>query len=121
MHLNFKTIGPVAMTEELSSFATLKIRKLEKFLNRTDGAMADVELEMMKGHTGGDIFRAEINLTYPGGFVRAESSKNTMHHAIEVAVSDAGRKLKGELGKKRVLSRKGGGILKKMLRKFSKS
>ena len=120
MHINVKTSGEVLLTEELRSFVNEKLAKLEDLLDPKDSTvMADVELESKtRSQRTGNIHRAEINLRFKGGFVRAEASRESMHSAIDEAVDEARSELRKRGGKRRDLVRRGAARIKDFLRKF---
>lgn len=120
MQINLKTSGSIALTSELRAFAELKVRKLEQLLDDRDtSALVDVELgTSVGGQKTGDLYRAEINLQYAGGFVRSEAVRETMHHAIDVSVAEARTELRKKVGRKRDLMRRGALKVKKLFRRF---
>ncbi|MES2014309.1 MAG: ribosome-associated translation inhibitor RaiA [Patescibacteria group bacterium] len=120
MHINFKASGSIVLTEELRDFVTSKVQKIEHLLDSSDtSSMADIELATTtRGQKTGDVYRAEINVQFAGGFVRAEAIEETMHHAVEVAVEEARRELRKSFGRKRALMRRGASKIKDFFRGF---
>lgn len=123
MHINLKATGSVVLTEELREFVAEKLRKIEHLLDSKDtSTMADIELATTtRGQKTGDVFRAEINLQFAGGFVRAEAIEETLHHAVEVAVEEARREIRKTFGRKRTLMRRGATKIKDFFRGFGGS
>ncbi|MBV9349205.1 MAG: ribosome-associated translation inhibitor RaiA [Patescibacteria group bacterium] len=121
MEIVIKTRGSVILTDEMRTFADHKVRKLEKFISPGDTtALADVELASVSKSRTGDLFRAEINLSFAGGFIRAEASRETLHAAIDKAVSEARREMRVFRTKHRDLMRRGAAKVKKLFRRFQK-
>lgn len=112
--------GAVVLTDELKKFIEEKLRKLEVLLDSADTtAMADVEVSTTAGgQRTGDIFRAEINLQFSGGMVRAEATRDTLHAALDEAVGEARRELRKSKGKRRDLMRRGAAQVKDFFRRF---
>lgn len=123
MRLNLKATGSVVLTPELQEFVETKIKKLEKLIDPADTtAMADVELcTTVGGQRSGDVYKAEINIQYVGGFTRAEATDYTMHRAIDTAVDEGRRELRKTFGKRRELMRRGAMKVKDFFRRFTGS
>lgn len=123
MQINIKTSGSIVLTSELRMFVEKKVTKLTQLLDPTDStALADIELGTgVGGQKVGDVCRAEINLQYTGGFVRSEAMRETMHNAIESAVTEARAELRKKIGRKRALVRRGAKKVKDFFRGFGGS
>lgn len=122
MEIKIKTTGAVVLTDELRQFVELKVGKATKLLDPTDTtALAEVEIGTTSaGQRTGDVFRAEINLSFEGGMVRAEAVRDTLHAAIDEAVGEARREVKKFRGKHRDLARRGAASVKNFFRRFGK-
>lgn len=120
MQINLKTSGSIVLTDELRTFAEGKARKLEQLLDPTDKtALSDIELGTeVGGQKTGDIYKAEINLQYAGGFVRASATRDSMHTAVDSMVAEARKELRKKVGRKRTLVRRGGAAVKELFRRF---
>ncbi|MES2135289.1 MAG: ribosome-associated translation inhibitor RaiA [Patescibacteria group bacterium] len=122
MQINLKTSGSIVLTSELREFVESKARKFEQLINSKDESLVDIELgTSVGGQKTGEVYRAEINLQYPGGFVRSEATRETMHKAIEVAVAEARAELRKKIGRKRDLVRRGAAKVKDFFRGFGGS
>ena len=107
------------LTEEVRAFIEDKVGKLEKLINPNDSTlMADVEVASASGSRTGDLFRAEINMTFKGGSVRAEASRETLHAAIDEAVSEARGEIRRTRTKHRDLIRRGAASVKEFFKRF---
>lgn len=123
MQINLKTSGAIVLTDELRAFVEKKSAKLTQLIGSKDAtALADIELgTSVGGQKVGNVYRAEINLQYADGFVRAEATRDTMHNAIDVAVGEARAELRKKVGRKRDLMRRGAAKVKGLLRRFGGS
>ena len=119
LEITIKTTGAVLLTGELRAFVEEKVGKLEKLLDPADTTtLAEVELESVNQSRTGDSFRAELNLSYAGGFTRAEAKRETLHAALDEAVAEARRGLRKNRTKHRDLVRRGAVRVKDFFRRF---
>ncbi len=117
--IKIKTTGAVVLTEELRSFIAEKVGKLSKLLDASDtSALAEVEVESIADSRDGDVYRAELNISVAGGFVRAEAKRVTLHAAVDEAVAEARRALRKARTKHRDLVRQGAAQVKEFFRKL---
>ncbi len=115
-----KATGAVMLTDELRTFIDEKLKKLEKLLDPNDQMVrADIEVATTGGARTGAQFRAEINLHFTGGFVRAEATREAMHPAIDEAVEEARAELRKVVTKHRDLIRRGASRVKDIFRYWS--
>ncbi|MCX6712795.1 MAG: ribosome-associated translation inhibitor RaiA [Candidatus Vogelbacteria bacterium] len=118
MNISIKTTG-IELTPALSDYATEKIRSLERFLLSFDQSAVIVEIEIgktTKHHKLGDVFRAEVNLSYPGNNLRAETEQEDLYAAIDIVKDNLAEEIHEKNRKKNSLFRRGGRILKRILR-----
>lgn len=121
METKIKVTGSVILTDELTQHIDKKIQKLNTFLKNDSTALIEVEIgTTSNGQRTGDVYRGEIHATFGGGDVYAEATHNTMHGAIDSAVSEARRELRKKLGKSRTLLRRGEAQVKDFFRNFGK-
>jgi len=124
MKINIKATN-MDLTDEISTYLTERVESLSKFIDnkaQEDGSvMADVEVGTSSNHhQSGEIYRAEINLTVSGQLIRAVSEKSDLFLAIDDMRDQAQNSITSSAGKKRDLLRKGGAMVKNMLRGFKK-
>jgi ribosomal subunit interface protein len=113
--------GAVVLTDELREFIDVKMQKLEKVMDMSDTSIkADMELGTTGGARTGEQYRAEINVVFSGGFVRAEATRETLHTAIDEMIEEARTELNKTRTKQRDLFRRGRSKVKDFLRYFSK-
>lgn len=90
------------LTDGLRKRIEEKIGGLKKFFSADEGggegssAMARVEVGLISAHhKSGKIFRAEVNLSFSGDFVRAEAESEDMYQAIDMVRDKLERELDG--------------------------
>ena len=117
-----ETTGSVMLTDEVREFLEKKLEKLEKLLDKKDTAtLIRIELGTNAGGSRtGDLYRAEINITFRGGFARAEAARDSLHAAIDEAVTEARREIRKSRTKHRDLVRRGAARVKDFFRNFGK-
>lgn len=109
---------------ELSSDATArmtrKVTALKKYMGKdSDNAHAYVELgKETTAHQSGDVWRSEINLTFPGSQFRAVAVKDTLETAIDESVNELAKELRRSKKRGETLVRQGGSVLKGLMRGF---
>lgn len=116
--INIKTTGDVVLREELRDFVSEKLERVVKLIDPNDGsARVDVELASIPGGRSAS-FRAEFNISFKGGLVRAEAKKETLHTAIDAALEDARREVRRDKTRHRDLVRRGAKQVKDLFRGF---
>jgi ribosomal subunit interface protein len=71
-------------TEDLKSYIHKKMNMLKKYLGDTVVLNCDVELDhSLSKQNKGKIYRAEVNLTLPGTFLRVDKTEKTINKAID--------------------------------------
>ncbi|OIO30711.1 ribosomal subunit interface protein [Candidatus Nomurabacteria bacterium CG1_02_43_90] len=122
MKINIKTTN-MEGTAALSSYVEEKLQSVEKFTlpHESEDVVAEVEIGKINNHhQSGDVFRAEVNLRVRGKSFRATSEKSDLYAAIDDMRNELVREITSHKDKARTIVRRGGGILKKMLRFGSK-
>ena len=109
MQIVIKTSGTVTLTDELRAFVDEKAGKLAPRIDPHDAAaLMEIDLgSAMGGQRTGDVYRAEINLSYKNGFLRAEASCPRVHEALDQALNELKRELKKSFGQRRDIFRRG--------------
>lgn len=116
MKINLKTKN-FSLTPSIRNYLEQKLNSLDKFLPSDESISADIELaKTTKHHQGGDIFRAEVNLTIPGRLIRAAVEEWDLRVAIDKAKDELQREIKSNKEKKISLYRKGARLFKRLLR-----
>lgn len=108
------------LTPDVSSQVYEKLSVIEKYIqvNGDREILAEVELGLIsKHHKKGDVYRGEINVSSDGEFYRAVSKKSTLNEVFDDLKDQIGKVVKRRVGKKDSLMRKGGRLIKKMLRR----
>jgi ribosome-associated translation inhibitor RaiA len=73
-------------------------------------------LQKVTEQQSGRIYRAEINLLVGGRLFRAEATEEQMEHAIDVMRDEVKRELRKARDKQQSLMKRGGKLIKDMLR-----
>ncbi len=110
------------LTQAISNYATKKVSQLEKFVSADDTSAA-VDIEVGKTtahHHAGDVFRAEFNLFVGGKQYNAVSQKEDLYAALDDVKDEIARELSKTKTRTRDLARRGGAMVKDMVRGFFK-
>lgn len=109
------------VTPEVTKLVTKRVATLEKFLKSMPEAHVYVELEKVQPlQQNGPIWRAECMLQIPGEVIRAEATEHSFDTAVPKAVGDLSREIRKYKNKRNSLGKKGGAMLKAMLRGFGR-
>ncbi len=112
--------GAVVLTDEIKDYVEEKLHKIEKVLDKNDTTvLAEVELGTTGGSRTGEQYRAEINLTYKGGFARAEATRDNLRNAIDEAVEEARTEVHKHVTKNRDVRRRDSSRVKDFFRFWS--
>lgn len=120
MIINIKATN-TELTPAISSYVEEKVNGLDKFIVAKDpeSVLANVEIGLStKHHQSGKVFRSEINLHIGGKYIRAVSEQEDLYAAIDDMRDQIIREIKSFKEKKRDLARKGGSIIKDILKGF---
>jgi ribosomal subunit interface protein len=115
-----KATGAVVLSDEIRDYVEEKMHKIEKVIDKSDTTvLAEIELATTGGSRSGEQYRAEINLTYKGGFARAEATRDNLKNAIDEAVEEVRGEVHKHVTKHRDLARRGSSKVKDFLRYWS--
>ena len=108
------------MTPDVSSYLDEKIASIEKMLG-DDAHSARLEVEIMRDggnqRHGEHMWKAEMNITYPGGpSIRATNQASSVNAAIDDVKEEAARQIRSERQAHRRVIRKTGAAIKRFLR-----
>jgi putative sigma-54 modulation protein len=115
MRTNIKATG-IELTPAITSYVEKKIGGIEKYFGGTDPV---VQVEVGKStqhHKNGPIFRAEVRVSGAGLNAYAASEQTDLYAAIDVVKDDIIQKLTHEKGKRDTMMRRGGRMMKNMMR-----
>lgn len=103
------------ITPAIQEYLDKRLMGLEKFLD--EHAIIEAELgKTSNHHRSGDIFRAELNVTVHGDFVRAVSEKEDLYASIDEARQELLDILSSRKDKKQTLWKRGGQRVKNLIR-----
>jgi len=119
MKINLKGTG-IELTDAITDYATKKISTLEKFLVRkNEGAVFRIEVgKISKHHKGGDVFKAEVNVTGGGLDIYAVSEAEDLYAAIDLVEAEIQRELVQGKSRKLKLLRRGQRAIKDLMKDF---
>ena len=74
----------IDLTDPLREYINEKVGSLDKFLVRYGEVHAQVEVaRATKHHKHGDVYYAEVNLSFPGGSLRATDTSEDIRTSID--------------------------------------
>lgn len=119
MEIHFKGTN-YDLPAQVSEHAKRKIESLGKYLGKgKEGARAYVDLGKESGaHQNGSIWRADINFDLDGDRFYAKAIEESIERAIDVSVAELTSEIKTARKKKQSLARKGGSLVKALMRGF---
>ena len=117
MNVNFKFKG-ADVTQDVKDYAEQKAQMLTKYLSdRVQDARVDVEFSEDSKHISGEVYRVDMVVVAPALDMHAVGHGETMQSAIDMAKDDLARRLRRKKRKDTSMLRKGGRILKRVLRR----
>jgi ribosomal subunit interface protein len=117
MNINLKGTG-IELTPAITDYAHKKISALEKYLSaKSSVAVFHVEVgKTTKHHKGGDVFRAEVNVSGGGLNLYAVEEAEDLYAAIDLVEAELARELVHEKGKRAKLLRRGQQKIKDLIK-----
>ena len=116
MNINFKAKN-LDIPESITDYAEKKLQTLNKFLRQVPTeARVDIELSKDQKHNKGDVYRTDITLVAGEIDLHAVGHGETLQASLDVAKDELINRLTKDKKKKLHLIRKGGRMIKKMLR-----
>ncbi len=102
---------------EMQDLMEHKLHTLEKYLGEETDINCEVEFERVTAHKSGNVHRVETNLYKGGKMYRAEATEDSFEKAIDEVRNELDKRLRRDNKKRGALMRKGGQILKRMMRR----
>ena len=112
--INFKATQ-TDLDDAMRTLTEQKLQTLEKFFGDAS-VLCDVEFEKVAAHQNGDIYRVEVNLQVDGTLFRAEATLDSFEKAIDEVRDELDKELRRARKKHDTLVRRGGRMIKDMLR-----
>ena len=109
------------LTEEIQNFTLKKLSAISKFVGKELETEAQVFVELGRetgAHTQGKVWRAEFNFDQGSKRLRAQATEELLEDAIDEAIKDLSRELRSDKSRRESLGKRGGLVLKSMLRGF---
>ncbi|MEK7505234.1 MAG: ribosome-associated translation inhibitor RaiA [Patescibacteria group bacterium] len=116
MKINIKATG-IELTTAIRSYLETKLEPLKKLLGtKEEGAIIQTELgKETKHHKHGEVFRAEINLSFAGKQLRAVATANDLYAAIDEVKDELVQETKSGRSKAQSRVKRGARAAKKLL------
>jgi putative sigma-54 modulation protein len=116
MKINIKATG-IELTPAISDYVHKKVSSLQKYLEKVSDVVAQVEVgKSTRHHKSGEVFRAEVHLVGAGLDLYAASEQIDLYAAIDVVKDEISRNLTHQKGKRFALARRGGRMVKDMMK-----
>lgn len=116
MNINIK-VKNIELTEAIKSYAEKKLLSLEKFIHdEPENVRAEIEVgKISHHHKSGDVFRAEVRISFKGREIYVVSEKDDLYAAIDEMKAMAERECTSLKDKKLTLVKRGSAKIKKIL------
>lgn len=116
ININIKSTN-FNMTPDIREMIEDKIKLLDKFIDLKDEetALAEIEIDKSTHHKKGEIFRAEINLSFKGRIYRASETHFDPRNAIEQAKNEIEKSVRRMKGKKESMFKRGARRIKNLI------
>jgi len=117
IHIKTKDLD---LTPELSSLIHERMDVLKKFIDTEGDKDILVEVEVgrrLLGKNKGNVYRAEANVSGDGNVYRATTKSQSVTDALDDLKDEITRVVKRRQNKKNDLARRGGRMIKKLLRR----
>jgi ribosomal subunit interface protein len=119
MSINIKATG-IELTPAIREYLENKIMSLGKLVDfSSDNVLVEAGVGRITGHhRTGEVFKAEVNLTVAGQLIRVKAVEADLYAAIDKVKDELSNKLSSDQKKKITLVRKGGRMIKNLLKKL---
>lgn len=120
MKINIKATN-MDLTSAINGYVNKRLSKLEKFFKEESDPIFYVEVaKTTNHHKQGDVFKAEFNIEIPGNKFYVFSEKEDLYKAVDCALGELARQIKGSKDRKNTLFKRGATSVKKMLKGISR-
>jgi ribosomal subunit interface protein len=107
----------IGLTPSIQEYVESRLQALNKFIPEKD-VVVEVDLHKTTNHhKQGEIFQAEISCRYKGEYYRVVISAEDLYIAIDQSSEQFQKEFLVKKGKKLSLLRKGGALIKKIMRR----
>lgn len=120
MKINIHTKN-MELTEAIENYVNERVGSLKKLIKNADSTiLAEVEIgKTTMHHNAGNVYRAELNISYSGVFLRAEATKEDLYAAIDEVKDEMMRELRQKKTKEESLFKRGAIKIKHLLKGIS--
>ncbi len=108
------------ITPAIDTYVSKKIGMLEKFLEKSENILCEVEIgKTTEHHKHGDLFKAEVNIVLSGGVqIYAVSETSDLYSAIDAVRDSAEREILSKKNKRETLFKRGSAHMKNLLKRI---
>lgn len=119
MNIKIKATN-VNLSEEIKNYLEKRVEAVSKMIDINNPTLLiEAELGRANGrHQSGDIFKAEVNLTYEGEQFRAVAETGDLYSAIDKMRDSIVDELRSFKGKRHSLLKRGGARIKGFIKRF---
>lgn len=111
----------IELTESIKDYVNKKVVILDKFIDKLEDVLLEIEIgKTTNHHKQGDIFKAEINISFSGKKFYATSIKEDLYGAIDDVKEQIEYQLIQSKERGETLFRRGARSIKKMMKGLSK-
>ena len=119
MNIQYKVKG-TDVSDKDKQYAEQKVQSLLKYISVDDSEVRfDIEFSDDTKHVSGDVYRVDMVAIAPALDMHAVGRGETMQAAIDMARDDLARRLRRKKRKDVSMIRKGGRMMKRLLRRSS--
>lgn len=120
MNINIKATG-FELTPAISDYIDKKITTVEKYLGEdVEAVVVAVEVgKITKRHKSGEVFKAEVHISGGGHDFYVSVEEEDLYAAIDKVKDDITREIRRTKGKEEALAKKGGALVKNMMKGFT--
>jgi len=118
MNINI-TATHMELTEAIEEYAKKKINSLKKLLDTSGDHEVKAKIELGREtnhHQKGDVFKAEVHVTYRKEAYTASATAEDLYSAIDLVKDELSREFVQGKEKRGTSMKKGGRVIKKILK-----
>jgi len=118
MNISIKTKN-IELNDDIRDFIDTKFANLEKFITKKEDQRVLVEVDIgkvTKHHRKGDIYKAEVNVSFDKDVHRVHEKADHLYTAIDKAKDELVRHLRRDKNKKKNLFRRGAAKVKRFIK-----
>lgn len=116
MNINIKTLG-ITLTPSISDYIEKRFESVKKLMESDPSATCSFEVgKTSKHHKHGDVFRAEAHIVAARRDIYVENESGDLYAAVDAVRDEVMRRLSSDKGKRLSRIRRGGTVVKNMIK-----